>query len=82
MSIGLDFDTIYNEIESQYYKSSDQEQKQEQEQEQTKQKIWITYVEEGIARLDDEGLTIPIGDKISLLAFEHNEQISRRFDKV
>jgi hypothetical protein len=31
--------------------------------------------EEGIARLDDQGLSIPIGDKISLLAFEYNEKL-------
>jgi hypothetical protein len=64
VSIGLDFDAIYEEIESQYRKDS----------EQSKQKIWITYIEEGIARLEDNGLTIPIGDKISLLAYEYHEK--------
>jgi hypothetical protein len=59
----LDFDIIYREIEEQYRKSGDAEQK-----------IWVTYVEEGIARLEDSGLTIPIGDKISLLAYEYHER--------
>jgi hypothetical protein len=66
VSTGLDFDVIYEEIRSQYIKDAAK---------QDKQKIWITYVEEGIARLEDQGLTIPIGDKISLLAFEYNERL-------
>ena len=65
VSAGLDFDAIYEEIKSQYLKESGQ----------SKQKIWITYVEEGIARLEDNGLTIPIGDKISLLAYEYHEKL-------
>jgi hypothetical protein len=65
VSVGLDFDAIYEEIKSQYNKDSGQ----------SKQKIWITYIEEGIARLEDQGLTTPIGDKISLLAFEYNEKL-------
>jgi hypothetical protein len=64
VSVGLDFAAIYEEIKLQYNKESGQ----------SKQKIWITYIEEGIARLEDQGLTIPIGDKISLLAFEYNEK--------
>jgi hypothetical protein len=59
----LDFDIIYREIEEQYRKSGEAEQK-----------IWVTYVEEGIARLEDSGLTIPIGEKISLLAYEYHER--------
>ncbi len=65
VSVGLDFDVIYEEIKSQYRKDS----------EQSKQKVWITYIEEGIARLEDNGLTIPIGDKISLLAYEYHEKL-------
>ena len=65
VSVGLDFDVIYEEIASQYLKDS----------EQSNQKIWITYIEEGIARLEDNGLTIPISDKISLLAFEYHEKL-------
>jgi len=32
------------------------------------------YIEEGIARLEDSDLTIPICDKISLLAHEYHEK--------
>lgn len=60
---GLDFDVVYREIEAQYRKSGD-----------AKEKIWINYIEEGIARLQDNDLTIPIGDKISLLASENHER--------
>ena len=61
---GLDFDAVYREIEAQYRKAGE-----------AKQKIWITYIEEGIARLGDNDLTIPIGDKISLLASEYHEKL-------
>jgi len=54
---GLDFDAVYREIEAQYRKAGE-----------AKEKIWINYIEEGIARLQDNDLTIPISDKISLLA--------------
>ena len=60
---GLDFDAVYREIEAQYRKAGE-----------AKEKIWINYIEEGIARLQDNDLTIPIGDKISLLAFEYHEK--------
>jgi hypothetical protein len=60
---GLDFDAVYREIEAQYRKAGEVEQK-----------IWITYIEEGMARLEDNDLTIPIGDKISLLASEYHEK--------
>ncbi|TFH50948.1 MAG: hypothetical protein E4G89_02470 [Methanothrix sp.] len=60
----LDFDAVYREIEAQYRKAGEAEQK-----------IWINYIEEGIARLQDNDLTIPIGDKISLLASEYHEKL-------
>ncbi len=60
---GLDFDSVYREIEAQYRKAGE-----------AKEKIWINYIEEGIARLQDNDLTIPIGDKISLLASEYHEK--------
>jgi hypothetical protein len=60
---GLDFDAVYREIEAQYRKAGE-----------AKEKIWINYIEEGIARLLDNDLTIPIGDKISLLASEYHEK--------
>ncbi|MDD2836734.1 MAG: BRCT domain-containing protein [Methanothrix sp.] len=60
---GLDYDAVYREIEAQYRKAGE-----------AKEKIWINYIEEGIARLQDKDLTIPIGDKISLLASEYHEK--------
>ena len=60
---GMDFDAIYREIETQYHKAGE-----------AREKIWITYIEEGIARLQDNDLTIPIGEKISLLASEYHEK--------
>ncbi len=38
----LDFDVIYQEVEAQFRKAGEREQK-----------IWITYIEEGVARLED-----------------------------
>jgi hypothetical protein len=63
----LDFDAIYREIEAQYRKAGEVEQK-----------VWITYIEEGIARLLDNDLAIPIEDKISLLAQEYHEKAAYR----
>jgi hypothetical protein len=60
---GLDFEAVYREIEAQYRKAGE-----------AKEKIWINYIEEGIARLQDNDLTIPIGDRISLLASEYHEK--------
>jgi len=60
---GLDYNAVYREIEAQYRKAGE-----------AKEKIWINYIEEGIARLQDNDLTIPIGDKISLLASEYLEE--------
>lgn len=60
---GLDFEAIYQEIEAQYHKAGEE-----------KEKVWINYIEEGIARLQDNDLTIPIGDRISLLTAECNEK--------
>ncbi len=62
VSVGLDFDVVYEEIESQYHSVG-----------QRNQKVWVIFIEEGIARLLDFGMTIPIADKISLLVYEHNE---------
>ncbi|MDD2754448.1 MAG: hypothetical protein PHS80_02855 [Methanothrix sp.] len=60
---GLDYNAVYREIEAQYRKAGG-----------AKEKIWINYIEEGIARLQDNDLTIPISDKISLLASEYHEK--------
>jgi hypothetical protein len=67
---GLDYNAVYREIEAQYRKAGE-----------AKEKIWINYIEEGIARLQDNDLTIPIGDKISILASEYQEkgEMRRRF---
>jgi hypothetical protein len=44
------------------------------------QKIWITYIEEGIGRLEEEfGMDVPIGDKISALADEYRERLYQKF---
>ena len=67
-SAGLDFDAVYREIEAQYRKAGEVEQK-----------IWITYIEEGIGRLEEEfGANIPIGDRISALADEYRERLYRK----
>lgn len=63
----LDYDVIYREIEAQYHKAGVMEQK-----------IWITYIEEGISRLQDNDLAIPISESISLLAHEYHERAVHR----
>ena len=64
----LDFDAVYREIEAQYRKAGEVEQK-----------IWITYIEEGIGRLEEvHNLEIPIGDKVSKLADEYRERLYRK----
>jgi hypothetical protein len=66
-SASLDFGVVYREIEAQYCKAGEMEQK-----------IWITYIDEGIGRLEDEyELEIPIADKISILADEYRERLYR-----
>ena len=61
----LDYDSVYQEIEAQYRKAGELEQK-----------IWITYIEEGIGRLEDDyNLEMPIGDKVSDLADEYRERL-------
>lgn len=42
---GLDYEAIYSEIEAQYHKAADSE---------VEQKVWITYIEEGIGRLEED----------------------------
>jgi hypothetical protein len=64
-SAGLNFDTIYEEIDSQYHRAD----------KQRCEKGRMAFIEEVIARLQDFGMTIPIADKISLLAYEHNEKL-------
>ena len=64
----LDYDSVYREIEAQYRKAGEVEQK-----------IWITYIEEGIGRLEEvHNLEIPIGDNVSKLADEYRERLYRK----
>ena len=64
----LDYDSVYREIEAQYRKTGEVEQK-----------IWITYIEEGIGRLEEvHNLEIPIGDNVSKLADEYRERLYRK----
>lgn len=61
----FDFDAVYKEIEAQYRKAGELEQK-----------IWITYIDEGIGRLEEEyELKIPIADRVSKLADEYRERL-------
>ena len=65
---GLDFDAVYLEIEAQYRKTGE-----------AKEKIWITYIEEGIGRLEEvHNLEIPIGDNVSKLADEYRERLYQK----
>lgn len=67
----LDYDSIYREIEAQYRKGGDLEEK-----------IWITYIEEGIGRLEDEyRLVFPIADSISMLADEYREKLLQKLNE-
>jgi hypothetical protein len=64
----LDFDAVYEEIEAQYLKAGELEQK-----------IWITYIEEGVGLLEKEyGLEIPIADRLSELADGYRERLYRK----
>ena len=68
MGGGLDFDAVYEEIERQYHKAGELEQK-----------IWITYIEEGIGRQEEEfSMKVPIADKISQLANEYREWLYQK----
>lgn len=43
------------------------------------QKIWITYIEGGIGRLEDEfSAIVPIGERISALADEYRERLYQK----
>ncbi len=71
MGVGLDFDAVYGEIERQYYKVGELEQK-----------IWITYIEEGIGRQEEEfSMKVPIADRISELADEYRERLYRKLSE-
>jgi predicted nucleotidyltransferase len=62
---GLDYETVYSEVEAQYSKAGT-----------VKEKIWVTYIEEGIGKLEEEfGLVISIADRISALADRYRERL-------
>lgn len=68
ISAGLDFDVVYEETEAQYRKDGELEQK-----------IWITFIEEGIGRQEEEfRMKVPIGDRISELADGYRERLYGR----
>ena len=67
-SAKMDFEAIYSEILAQYTKAGTVEEK-----------IWITYLEEGIGKLE-EGyrLQVTIADRVSELADEYRERLYRK----
>ncbi|NPV63849.1 MAG: nucleotidyl transferase AbiEii/AbiGii toxin family protein [Methanotrichaceae archaeon] len=64
-SAGMDYAAVYAEIEAQYAKVGTVEEK-----------IWITYLEEGIGKLEEDyRVQVPIADKVSELADEYRERL-------
>jgi predicted nucleotidyltransferase len=62
---GLDYEVVYSEVQDQYGKAGTIEEK-----------IWITYIEEGVGRLEEEfGLVVPIADRISALANRYRNRL-------
>lgn len=67
-SVKMDYESMYSEIEAQYAKAGTVEEK-----------IWITYLEEGIGKLEEDYLMqVPIADRISELADEYRERLYRQ----
>jgi hypothetical protein len=66
-SAKLDYEAIYSEIQAQYARAGSMEEK-----------IWITYLEEGIGKLEEDyQLQVPIAGRISELADEYRERLYR-----
>jgi hypothetical protein len=64
----MDYETIYSEIEAQYARIGTVEEK-----------IWVTYLEEGIGKLEEDyRLRLPIADRISELANKYRERLYRK----
>lgn len=64
----MDYEAMYSEIEAQYAKVGTIEEK-----------IWITYLEEGIGKLEEDYLMqVPIADRVSELADEYRERLYRK----
>lgn len=67
-SAKMDYEAIYAEIEAQYARAGTVEEK-----------IWITYLEEGIGKLEEDyRLQLPIADRISELADGYRERLYRK----
>jgi hypothetical protein len=67
-SARMDYEAVYEEIEAQYNKAGS-----------TEQKIWVTYVEEAMGRLEEDyRLQVPIADRISELADGYREVLLRK----
>jgi hypothetical protein len=70
-SVKMDFEAIYSEILAQYAKAGTVEEK-----------IWITYLEEGIGKLEEDyRLQVTIADRISELANEYRERLYRKLSE-
>jgi len=64
----MDYETMYAEIEAQYARAGTVEEK-----------IWITYLEEGIGKLEEDyRLQLPIADRVSKLADGYRERLYRK----
>jgi hypothetical protein len=64
-SARIDYEAVYEEIEAQYNKAGSIEQK-----------IWVTYIEEAVGRLEEDyRLQVPIADRISELADGYREML-------
>jgi predicted nucleotidyltransferase len=67
-SVRMDYEVIYSEIEAQLAKAGTAEEK-----------IWITYLEEGIGKLEEVYQTqVPIADRISELADRYRERLYQK----
>jgi hypothetical protein len=67
-SAKMDFEAIYSEILAQYTKAGTVEEK-----------IWITYLEEGIGKLEEDyRLQVTIADRVSELANEYRERLYQK----
>jgi hypothetical protein len=64
-SARMDYEAVYSEIEVQYSKAGSVEEK-----------IWVTYLEEGIGRLEEDyRLQVPIADRVSELANGYRDRL-------
>ncbi len=66
-SAKVDFEAVYSEIEAQYGKPGTVEEK-----------IWITYLEESIGKLEEDyRVQVPIADRVSKLADGYRDRLYR-----